>query len=203
MEIARCTPLRPTQVQGSHAQRNPLNMGALRRVIAGHTYHNGAQTCGAIEAMRHPHQLQPCTRGFQPAVSCSRTRTLWIRFTTASRGGKPAERARGDVQPQPRRSKQPLQPYLASHGRVCKNLQPTWCLSCCSGGSELDCTPPDAAHLAREKILRRAPSRRSGRSKIHGGTPPQKASAVETRLRAARASREPQRPAFLVAQLHL
>ena len=110
-------------------------MGALRRVIAGHTYHYGAQTCGAIEAMRHPHQLQPCTRGFQPAVSCSRTRTLWIRFTTASRGGKPAERARGDVQPQPRRSKQPLQPYLASHGRVCKNLQPTWCLSCCSGGS--------------------------------------------------------------------
>ena len=153
--------------------------------------------------MRHPHRLQPCTRGFQPAVSCSRTRTLWIRFTTASRGGKPAEHARADVQPQPRRSKQPWQPYPAWHGRVCEMLQPTWCRRCYSGCSELDCTALDAAHLAGEKNLRCTPSRQSGRSKIHGWTPLRNSAAAETLLRAARAPASHKTGIARVAQSHL
>ena len=97
LQIARRTPLRFAQAEGSHAQRTPLNMGALRRVTADYIYHYRARTCEAIEEVRHRHRSEPCTRGFQPAVSRSETRTLWIRFTTAGRGGKQAERARGDA----------------------------------------------------------------------------------------------------------
>ena len=109
---------------GSHAQRTPLNMGALRRVTADNIYHYRARTCETIEEVRLRHRPEPCTRGFQPAVSRSETRTLWIRFTTASRGGKQAERARGDAQPQPRQSRRPSQLHVAWHGSSAQGCCP-------------------------------------------------------------------------------
>jgi hypothetical protein len=62
------------------------------------------------------------------------------------------------------------------------------------------CTPLKAIHLRKEKILHRGRSRRSWPSKIHGATPPRNSAAVETLLRAARASREPQSGIARVAQ---
>ena len=58
----------PRKAKGSHAQRTPLNMGALRRVAAGLAHYYRARTRGDIKERSHPHRLRTRTRGFASTV---------------------------------------------------------------------------------------------------------------------------------------
>ena len=54
----------PWLTKASHAQRTPLNMGALHCVTGGNTRIYTARTSGEVKDMRHPLRLRTITRGF-------------------------------------------------------------------------------------------------------------------------------------------
>ena len=54
--------------KASHAQRNPLNMGALHCVTGGNTRIYTARTSGEVKDMRHPLRFRTSTRGFDATV---------------------------------------------------------------------------------------------------------------------------------------
>ena len=54
--------------KASHAQRTPLNMGALHCVTDNHMHIYTARTSGEVKDMRHPLRLRTSTRGFDTTV---------------------------------------------------------------------------------------------------------------------------------------
>ena len=54
--------------KASHAQRTPLNMGALHCVTDNHMHIYTARTSGEVKDMRHPLQFHTSTRGFDTTV---------------------------------------------------------------------------------------------------------------------------------------
>ena len=58
----------PWLTKASHAQRTPLNMGALHCVTGGNTRIYTARTSGELKDMRHPLRLRTITRGFDATV---------------------------------------------------------------------------------------------------------------------------------------
>ena len=54
--------------KASHAQRIPLNMGALHCVTGGNTRIYTARTSGEVKSMRHALRLRTTTRGFDATV---------------------------------------------------------------------------------------------------------------------------------------
>ena len=58
----------PLAPKASHAQRNPLNMGALHCVTGGNTRIYTARTSGEVKSMRHALRLRTTTRGFDATV---------------------------------------------------------------------------------------------------------------------------------------
>ena len=87
-----CATLRQRHAKpGSHAQRTPLNMGALHRVTAGLAQYYRARTRGDVKERSHPHRLRTRTRGFAPLLSCSRTRGAEMAIWAVSGGSKQGE----------------------------------------------------------------------------------------------------------------
>jgi len=54
--------------KASHAQRTPLNMGALHCVTDNHMHNYTARTSGEVKDMRHPLRFRTSTRGFATTV---------------------------------------------------------------------------------------------------------------------------------------
>ena len=54
--------------KASHAQRTPLNMGALHCVTGGHAHNYTARRTGEVKDMLHPLRLRTITRGFDATV---------------------------------------------------------------------------------------------------------------------------------------
>ena len=78
--------------KASHAQRTPLNMGALHCVTDNHMHVYTARTSGEIEDMGHPLRLRTATR-VDATASCSRHRCRPCPFL-ASKGGRQADKER-------------------------------------------------------------------------------------------------------------
>ena len=73
--------------KASHAQRTPLNMGALHCVTDNHMHIYTARTSGEVKDMRRPLRFRTSTRGFATTVElqqatsrpCHRKARLWRR----------------------------------------------------------------------------------------------------------------------------
>ena len=125
-------------------------------------------------------------------LSCSRTRGAEMAIWAVSGGSKQGECKREEAELQPKYRAGSSARSRGSRTQDASHQSLTRHLECCSGSTRPSCTPLKAIHLRTEKILHRGRSRRSWPSKIHGATPPRNSAAVDTLLRAARASREPQ-----------
>ena len=88
----------PLTQQGSHAQRTPLNMGALHCVTGGHTHSYKARTSGEIKETLHPLRLHTSTRGFDTTVELQEATASAILFLSVCRGGKLASGERCEVE---------------------------------------------------------------------------------------------------------
>ena len=84
---------------GSHAQRTPLNMGALHCVTGGHTLSYKARTSGELKDTLHPLRLHTSTRGFDTTVELQEATAAAILFLSVCRGGKLASGERCEVDP--------------------------------------------------------------------------------------------------------
>ena len=89
----------PLAQQGSHAQRTPLNVGALHCVTGGHTLSYKARTSGELKDTLHPLRLHTSTRGFDTTVELQEATAAAILFLSVCRGGKLASGERCEVDP--------------------------------------------------------------------------------------------------------
>ena len=87
--------------KASHAQRNPLNMGALHCVTGGNTRIYTARTSGEVKDMRRPLRFRTSTRGFATTVelqqAMSRGPVLARRLRRRQSGNRRELRGRGSA----------------------------------------------------------------------------------------------------------
>ena len=87
--------------KASHAQRTPLNMGALHCVTDNHMHIYTARTSGEVKDMRHPLRFRTSTRGFATTVelqqAMSRGPVLARRLRRRQGGNRRELRGRGSA----------------------------------------------------------------------------------------------------------
>ena len=131
-----CATLRHAKAKGSHAQRTPLNMGALHRVTAGLAQYYRARTRGDAKERSHPHRLRTRTRGFAPLLSCSRTRGAEMAIWAVSGGSKQGECKREEAELQPKYRAGSSARSRGSRTQDASHQSLTRHLECCSGSTQ-------------------------------------------------------------------